>query len=409
VALPDPLATARGRRWLFAALYLSEGAPIGYLWWALPTRLRDAGVAVEDVTALSALLTVPWTFKFLWAPLVDGLRSPRVGLTHWIIGAQALMGLALLPLIQLDLVDAYPLVIACLLVHAVCAATQDVAIDALAVRSIPVTERGSATGWMQVGMLGGRALFGGVALAVERWVGAGAVIGILVGCVWSTSLLVLLIDEPDRSAPHAAGAAPAALAGRLLRVLRRPETWLGIGFAALAGAGMEAAGALAGPLLIDHGLSKAAVGRFFALPAVAGMALGALLGGRIADAVRREPAAAGAVLAVADAVALVAWATLTAEPWRMVAALTLVYALFGVLTAATYALLMDLTDPLIGGTQFSTYMGAINLCYVWSAAAAGQLAGRFGYPSALLVMAAASLLSLPILRALHGYGRAHRS
>jgi hypothetical protein len=30
-----------GRRVLFGALYLSEGAPIGFVWIALPTLLRD--------------------------------------------------------------------------------------------------------------------------------------------------------------------------------------------------------------------------------------------------------------------------------------------------------------------------------------------------------------------------------
>jgi len=28
--------TAAGRRTLFGALYFSEGAPIGFIWWALP-------------------------------------------------------------------------------------------------------------------------------------------------------------------------------------------------------------------------------------------------------------------------------------------------------------------------------------------------------------------------------------
>ena len=39
------LATPGGRRLLFAALYFSEGAPIGFIWWALPTRLASGGMA----------------------------------------------------------------------------------------------------------------------------------------------------------------------------------------------------------------------------------------------------------------------------------------------------------------------------------------------------------------------------
>ena len=68
------LATPVGRRILFAACYLSEGAPIGFLWLALPTRLRVSGVPIEQITWLTAVLVLPWTFKFVWAPLVDILR-----------------------------------------------------------------------------------------------------------------------------------------------------------------------------------------------------------------------------------------------------------------------------------------------------------------------------------------------
>ncbi len=63
----DLLATPTRRKVLFAALYLSEGAPIGFIWWALPTRLRMAGVTVEQITLLTAVLVLPWAFKFLWA------------------------------------------------------------------------------------------------------------------------------------------------------------------------------------------------------------------------------------------------------------------------------------------------------------------------------------------------------
>ena len=121
-----------GRRVLFALLYFVEGAPIGYVWWALPTRLRAAEIPIAEITALSALLTIPWSAKFLWAPLVDAMRPRRAGLRGWIAGAQLVMGASLLPIVGLEL-DAASLgtLSTFLLVHAFAAATQDVAIDAL--------------------------------------------------------------------------------------------------------------------------------------------------------------------------------------------------------------------------------------------------------------------------------------
>lgn len=69
----------RARAALFTLLYLSEGGPIGFIWWALPTLLRTAGVEVPRITGLTAMLVLPWGPKFLWAPLVDGHRTPRWG------------------------------------------------------------------------------------------------------------------------------------------------------------------------------------------------------------------------------------------------------------------------------------------------------------------------------------------
>ncbi|MDX1650540.1 MAG: hypothetical protein R3263_11875, partial [Myxococcota bacterium] len=116
------------------------------------------------------------------------------------------------------------------------------------------------------------------------------------------------------------------------------------------------------------------------------------------DALRRRPAAAASLLALAGGVGAVG---LAARPpaWApgLVLALAAAYALFGVFTAASYALYMDLTDPRLGGTQFSAFMGAVNLCAVWSGFAVGRLAGAFDYPLALAALAAASLPALALL------------
>jgi MFS family permease len=398
---PDLLATPVGRRCLFALLYFAEGAPIGYIWWALPTRLRAAGVPIEDVTQLSALLTLPWAFKFLWAPLVDALRPRRGGLRVWITGTQIAMGATLLPIAGVDPVARYDFLLMMLLAHAFSAATQDVAIDALAVASTPAGERGSMTGWMQIGMLGGRATFGGLALQAEAWLGAAAVVYGLVGLVWTSSILVWLAKEEPSPAARNLALRLGRFVETLSDVLSRRTTWLGLGLAVVAGAAMEATGSVAGPMLIDRGLDKAAVGFFFALPAVVCMGAGALLGGFISDGARdRERTLAFAVVGLAGSVTLLATAASTEigpPAWVVVSALAFAYVFFGIYTASAYALFMEITDPRLGGTQFSAYMGGINLCSVWSGWVVGRLAGQFDYSAALVAMAAFSLLALPLL------------
>ena len=89
LALPNTAGTVK---LLFAACYFSEGAPIGFIWWALPTKLHAAGVSVETTASISALLVLPWVFKFLWAPIIDICRSARWGYRAWILTLQLFMG-----------------------------------------------------------------------------------------------------------------------------------------------------------------------------------------------------------------------------------------------------------------------------------------------------------------------------
>src|SRR6266487_2984278 len=64
-------AAASSRR--IAAVTLqsfSSGLPLGLVWIALPAFLTYRGVDIKTV-GLFSLAQAPWTFKFLWSPLMD--------------------------------------------------------------------------------------------------------------------------------------------------------------------------------------------------------------------------------------------------------------------------------------------------------------------------------------------------
>lgn len=396
------LGSPRGRRLLFAGLYLCEGAPMGFLWWALPVQLRAAGVPTPVIARLVSLLVLPWALKVLWAPALDGLRSARFTLRGWIVAAQLAMGATLLPLLVLDPVAHFDLLAVLLMLHATVAATQDAAIDTLAVHAVPVLERGAVTGWMQVGMLAARALFGGGALLVAGRVGGAPIVALLVALLWACAL-VLRLALPA-AAVHAACRPPPArarvLLGALTRAARRRSTWLGVLFAAVAGAGFKALTALAGPILVDHGADQDQVGLFFLFPAVGAMALGAVLGGRAADRWGRRRAAGtfeGLAALIVAAFGLAAAAHEAVPPTALMALLALLYLAIGLATAAAYALFMDLTDPALAATQFCAFMGAINLCEAWSTRTLGALLERWGEGPAICALALPSLGALALL------------
>lgn len=369
---------------------------MGFVWWALPAILRAEGVDVGAITQLTSLLVLPWGIKFIWAPVVDVLRTARWGFRSWIVTMQIGMGLVLLPLAFTSIKASMGLATTLLVIHAFLAATQDAAVDALCISSVPEEERGRINGWMQVGYLGGRAVFGGVALVAIEWVGEAGLIIALVAAVWSSSLLLMFsaevketgsVDRPSLRLARYVPLMKEALASRV--------TWLGLGFAIVGGCGFEAVGSVAGPLLIDNGLDQRWVGIFFIVFALPG----ALAGGRLADRLGHRGAVTWLVAAMAAVIGLIAAALMfkIGGLWALVVLMGALYVLIGAFTASSYALFMDITRKELGATQFSAYMGATNLCEAWSARSVGTLHGRFGYGPAFAIMAAISLVALPVL------------
>jgi MFS transporter, PAT family, beta-lactamase induction signal transducer AmpG len=382
-------ATPRGRRVLFTAYYALEGAPIGFLWWALPSIAASEGVGSERIGVLLGWLVLPWALKWLWAPFVDAWQGPHFGLRGWIVAAQAAMAASLLPLVGGASVLGSDLLLVCLGLHAVAASTQDAAIDALVIHTTEPLERARLAAWMQVGMLGGRSLLGGGALLMLGTIGSAGVVGTLLTVVIAGLGLALLYRSP----PPIDNAPPPAVASTLRAVLSRRRTWLGVLFGATAGAGFEAVGAFAGPLLTERSGDTELAGSFFLAPAVIAMALGGLAAGRLADRAGARQATRVASLLLALCLLALSLAIARASMTVVLAALTAVYAAIGAFTATSYALFMGWTEPRFASTQYSAFMGATNLCEAWAAFVAGALLiPALGYAGAFALLALVGLL-----------------
>lgn len=389
------------RKLLFTCLYFSEGAPIGFIWLAMPTRLRVRDVPIEQITWLTALLVLPWTLKFLWAPLIDWLRGPSWTLRHWIITTQTMMGLTLLPLLWIDPLEHLNWVAAALFVHAVSAATQDVAIDAYCIATTTPGERGQFNGWMQTGMLTGRAVMGGGALILSSYLGDSFVTVLLIAL--TTFSMTLVVALPQRELVAMSGNPSdrfGELAASVRVMLTRRNTWFGLLFGAVGGAAFKSLEVFYGPFLIDRGVSQDTVGWFSMIPMIGMMIAGSLLGGWLADR-------GGVTTTVGAALALLSFAVMAlgladqtldvsvelyAFPILGVAAFGI-----GVFTASSYALFMDLTEPKIAATQFSAFMGSTNGCESWSSYVSGLIIASAGYPTAMITMAMVSLVMIPML------------
>lgn len=395
----DILQNKKGRAFFVFTLYLSEGAPIGFIWWALPTILRDMKVNVESITSITALLVLPWVFKFLWAPLVDTLRNKKFGFKSWIFFSQLIMAGALVPLVFVSPVMDLPIWIACLVVHSLAAATQDVSIDAMVINSVAKQERGILNGYMQAGMLTGRSLFGGGALIMLNTLGLDFVMLLMIGSICITMSILLFVKEPAYISNN--DNRIKSVCNNLSLSFTKHNTWLVILFALTSAAAFEVAGGLAGPFLKDMNISKEKIGFFFFIPVVVCMLLGGLMGGWLSDLMSRKKAVRIFLLGFVFFVSLlgiIPYVDFINGPLPFYIAFGGMYLFVGMFTTSSYALFMDHTNPKIGATQFSTYMAATNGCEAWAIWAAGKITGVWNYSSAFLIMCLVSLTGLFILK-----------
>lgn len=129
-------------------LGFSSGLPLALVSSLLAAWFKTSGLSIVSIGCLS-LIGQPYTYKFLWAPLLDRFNSPfgKV-LDHrrgWILSAQLLILLMIIIMSLLDPKDNALLLGLSGLLLAFSSATQDIVIDAYRVNLLAPDERGLGT------------------------------------------------------------------------------------------------------------------------------------------------------------------------------------------------------------------------------------------------------------------------
>ncbi len=142
-------------------LGFSSGLPLALSGTTLAVWMTERGVDLKTI-GLYALVGLPYTIKFLWAPLVDALDVPVLSRAlgrrrGWLVFTQLLLIAAILFLaLQNPALALWPLALGALLV-ATASATQDIVIDAFRVESLDTSEQAAGmAGYVaayRVGML----------------------------------------------------------------------------------------------------------------------------------------------------------------------------------------------------------------------------------------------------------------
>lgn len=135
---------------VLAILFLgfSAGVPLALTGQTLQVWMSERGISLAAIGIFS-LVGLPYVFKFVWAPLVDGLRIPLLSRwlgrrRGWLAFTQILLALAILGLGFNDPALRPELTALLAVVVAFCSATQDIIIDAFRVESLPEEKNAAA-------------------------------------------------------------------------------------------------------------------------------------------------------------------------------------------------------------------------------------------------------------------------
>jgi PAT family beta-lactamase induction signal transducer AmpG len=407
---------------LLGLLSVSSGMPLGWVFNSLQFFLVDLGIKKSTIGLLSGV-SLPWTLKFLWAPLVDRYALPWPGRRRsWIVvGQLALAGafgvLAAFAWRALEARQAgQPLEKAALLVGALAlavaflSATQDIAIDAYAVEALHRDEQGPVSGlrimYYRIGML----VAGAFAVSASDWLSWPVVFLLLGGLFAAFVTVTLAAPEPDVPAPR-----PRSLGSAVVEPFRtyfsRADAIPIALFLVFYKFGDNMGGTMVNPFLKDLCFSNAEAGGAVkvigTVATIAGSALGAAAMTRMglgralwvfgllqagANAVYSVAALSRAVpLDVAQCAALPPLDAVTRALTYL--AIASEYGAQGMAAAAQGALLLRVCDKRYSATQFALLSSLFGLGRWAAGLPSGILVERLGYP--LFFVGCATLAALP--------------
>ena len=293
----EAAAVYRDRRMvLILVLGFSSGLPLALSFSTLSAWLATDGIDLTTI-GLFALVGLPYTLKFLWSPLVDGISVPwltrRLGRRRgWMVASQVAVAIAIISLGNTDPKTGIALVAALALVVAFLSATQDIVIDAFRVEILTEREQGAGAAAVQMGYRFGMLASGAGALAIADafgWNAAYVVMGLGMGV---GVIAVLLAREPAPRAGAAAdtgvsapgrGAIAAWMQSHMVApfadFVSRPGWAVILVFIVLYKLGDAVAGVMSNPFYIQIGFSLTEIATITKVFGLMATLTGAVIGG----------------------------------------------------------------------------------------------------------------------------------
>jgi PAT family beta-lactamase induction signal transducer AmpG len=378
----------------------ASGMPLYVLIQLIPAWLKDGGVPLAEIGLFSAV-TLPYTLKFLWAPMMDRYVPPLLGRRRgWMLLTQIALLLSIGVLGMFDPALSTGVVAAVAVAVVFFSASQDIVLDAY---------RREILGDNELGM--------GNAIHVNAYRISGFVPGSLAfiladhlpwsSVFWITGVFMLLgigmsllVSESDAELPETKGIVESTVAPFREYLERRGWSRLAlvISFIVLYKVGDNMATALSTPFYLDVGFSMTQIGVVAKNAGVWSAVVGGLIGGLVMLKIGINRALW--LFGVVQIVSIFGFAVLAsagANLWLLAIVISFEYLGVGLGTSAFVAFMMRETSKTFAATQFALFTALAAMPRTVANASTGFIVEAIGWVDFFLLCAVIALPGMFLL------------
>ncbi|GEL72174.1 AmpG family muropeptide MFS transporter [Myxococcus virescens] len=381
------------RIWLLVAVGFASGLPLWLTGVTLSAWMKDEGVNLKTI-GVFGLVSMPYTFKVLWAPLMDRYTLPFLGRRRgWMLVTQVLLMGAIAAMGLVNPKDAPVTMAAMAVLVTFLSASQDIVADAWRTDILTVEERGLGNSTYITGYRLGMLTAGALALTlsdIAGWSQTYFIMGLLmaVGVV-----ATLLAPEPQGSKP------PRNLTDAVVKPFVEYFTRKGavavILFLVLYKLGDAIAAGMVTPFYKELGFSNTEIGALSKGLGMVSTIAGGLLAGvlMVKLGTRRSLFVFGAAQALTNLM-FMGLALVGKNDLMLAATITVDNLCGGLAVTAFAAYLMSLCHKSFSATQYALLSALGTVANRLISASSGYLAEWLGWPT---FFAGTVLLAVPAL------------
>ena len=383
-------------------LGFTSGLPLNLTQSTLLAKLGDAGVGLVAMGFFS-LVGLPYTVKFLWAPLLDRYRPPFLGRRRgWMLVTCLVLAAAIALLGWADPHDHLRMVIGFAVAVAFLSASADISIDAYRTEFLPSPLAGPGTSVHITGYRLGMVFAGALALVLADrlpWsvVYAIMALGLLPG-------IVLAFRAPEPEGLVTPRTLREAVVEPFKEFLQRRRALEVLAFILLYKLGDNLCSSLNMPFLRQLGFSKTEIGLAMKVVGMACLIGGGILGGLVmARWSLIKSLWLFGILQMVSMSGHVALALMGKNHLMLLVTVGVENSIFAMGTVAYLALIQRCCNLKNTGTQFALLSSLSAFARVLFASPAGILAKSYGWPVFFLTCMALAIPGLLLLTRFSGW------